>query len=217
MVCVALSWVIMSLLGCLPFYLSGQIPRYIDALFEIVSGFTTTGSSIVPNVEGLSRGILYWRSFSHWLGGMGVLVFLLAVVPVSAAATTASPCTCCGRRAPAQRGQAGAPNEADGVHPLPALHPADAAEHPFPAAGADAPVRRRVHGLRHRRHRRLRHQERQHRRLQPVPAERLHRVHDAVRRQFQLLLPAAAPPVPGASSGTRSCGCTSASPRAARC
>jgi trk system potassium uptake protein TrkH len=83
MVCVALSWVIMSLLGCLPFYLSGQIPRYIDALFEIVSGFTTTGSSIVPNVEGLSRGILYWRSFSHWLGGMGVLVFLLAVVPVS--------------------------------------------------------------------------------------------------------------------------------------
>lgn len=77
--CVGLSWIVLSLFGCLPFYLSGEIPRFIDALFEIVSGFTTTGASILPEVEGLSRGILYWRSFSHWLGGMGVLVFLLAV------------------------------------------------------------------------------------------------------------------------------------------
>lgn len=83
LVCVGISWVVMSLLGCLPFYFSGQIPRYIDALFEIVSGFTTTGASILPNVEALSRGILYWRSFSHWIGGMGVLVFLLAIVPVN--------------------------------------------------------------------------------------------------------------------------------------
>ena len=83
LVCVGLGWVIMSLLGCLPFFLSKQIPNYIDALFEIVSGFTTTGSSILPEVESLSRGILYWRSFSHWVGGMGVLVFLLAVVPVN--------------------------------------------------------------------------------------------------------------------------------------
>lgn len=83
MVCVSGSWIVMSLLGCLPFYFSRQIPRYIDALFEIVSGFTTTGASILPEVESLSRGILYWRSFSHWLGGMGVLVFLLAVVRVS--------------------------------------------------------------------------------------------------------------------------------------
>lgn len=81
MVSVGGCWIIMSLLGCLPFYLSREIPRYIDALFEIVSGFTTTGSSVVPDVEALSRGILYWRSFSHWLGGMGVLVFLLALVP----------------------------------------------------------------------------------------------------------------------------------------
>ena len=80
-VCVSISWVVMSLLGCLPFYLSREIPAYIDAFFEIVSGFTTTGASVVPNVEGLSKGILYWRSFSHWLGGMGVLVFLLAVAP----------------------------------------------------------------------------------------------------------------------------------------
>ena len=78
LVCVGISWIVLSLLGCLPFYISREIPRYIDAFFEIVSGFTTTGASIVPSVEALSKGILYWRSFSHWLGGMGVLVFLLA-------------------------------------------------------------------------------------------------------------------------------------------
>ncbi len=77
--CVGLSWIVMSLLGCLPFCISGVIPNFVDAFFEIVSGFTTTGASILPQVEGLPRGILYWRSFSHWLGGMGVLVFLLAV------------------------------------------------------------------------------------------------------------------------------------------
>ena len=77
-VCVGISWIILSAVGCLPFYLSREIPRYIDCFFEIVSGFTTTGASIVPSVEDLSKGILYWRSFSHWLGGMGVLVFLLA-------------------------------------------------------------------------------------------------------------------------------------------
>ena len=78
LVCVGLSWIVLSLFGCLPFWLSREIPQFIDAFFEIVSGFTTTGSSVVPNVEGLSKGILYWRSFSNWLGGMGVLVFLLA-------------------------------------------------------------------------------------------------------------------------------------------
>lgn len=81
MVCVGVGWIALSLLGCLPFYISGEIPKFIDALFEMVSGFTTTGASILPEVESLSRGIIYWRSFSHWLGGMGVLVFLLAVVP----------------------------------------------------------------------------------------------------------------------------------------
>ena len=80
-VCVGLSWIILSLLGCLPFWFSGEIPAFIDAFFEIVSGFTTTGASVVPEVERLSRAVLYWRSFSHWLGGMGVLVFLLAVAP----------------------------------------------------------------------------------------------------------------------------------------
>lgn len=79
LVCVGLGWLIMSLLGCLPFFLSGAIPNYVDALFEIVSGFTTTGASILEQIEGLPYGILYWRSFSHWLGGMGVLVFLLAI------------------------------------------------------------------------------------------------------------------------------------------
>ena len=78
LVCAGASWIVLSLLSCLPFYFSREIPSYMDALFEIVSGFTTTGASILPAVEPLSKGILYWRSFSHWLGGMGVLVFLLA-------------------------------------------------------------------------------------------------------------------------------------------
>lgn len=83
LVCVGLSWIALSLFGCLPFWLSGEIPVFIDALFEIVSGFTTTGASILVDVERLSHGMLYWRSFTHWLGGMGVLVFLLAVLPRS--------------------------------------------------------------------------------------------------------------------------------------
>ena len=83
LVCVGLSWIVMCLVGSLPFFVSGYIPSFIDALFETVSGFTTTGASILNDVEALSKGMLYWRSFSHWLGGMGVLVFLLAIVPVS--------------------------------------------------------------------------------------------------------------------------------------
>lgn len=79
-VTVALCWIAISVMGCLPFYLSGQVPHFIDALFESISGFTTTGASILPDVEALSRGLLYWRSFTHWLGGMGILVFALAVV-----------------------------------------------------------------------------------------------------------------------------------------
>lgn len=79
MVCVGISWIVLGLFGALPFFLSGAIPHYVDALFEIVSGFTTTGASILTEVEPLPMSLLYWRSFSHWLGGMGVLVFLLAV------------------------------------------------------------------------------------------------------------------------------------------
>ena len=79
---VALCWIAVSLVGALPFFISREIPNFIDCIFETVSGFTTTGASILTNVEGLSRGLLYWRSFTHWLGGMGVLVFLLAVVPM---------------------------------------------------------------------------------------------------------------------------------------
>ena len=81
MVCVSISWLVLSLLGCLPFWFSREIPLLIDSFFEIVSGFTTTGASILSNVEGMSKCLLYWRSFSHWLGGMGVLVFLLAISP----------------------------------------------------------------------------------------------------------------------------------------
>ena len=83
LVCVGLGWTLMSIFGCLPFVISGEIPSFINALFETVSGFTTTGSSILENVELLSRCMLYWRSFSHWLGGMGVLVLVLAVIPKS--------------------------------------------------------------------------------------------------------------------------------------
>lgn len=83
LVCASACWILISLIGCLPFFISRQIPSFIDALFEIVSGFTTTGASILSDVESLSRGLLYWRSFSHWLGGMGVLVLLMVFVPKS--------------------------------------------------------------------------------------------------------------------------------------
>ena len=82
-VVVSLGWILMSMIGALPFVLSGDIPHYIDALFETVSGFTTTGASILDDIEGLSRGCMFWRSFTHWIGGMGVLVFILAVLPMS--------------------------------------------------------------------------------------------------------------------------------------
>ena len=82
-VMVSASWILISLLGALPFWLSGAIPSYLDAVFETVSGFTTTGASILNNVETIPHGLLFWRSFTHWLGGMGVLVFMLAVVPLS--------------------------------------------------------------------------------------------------------------------------------------
>lgn len=79
---VGTGWIVMSAFSCLPFVISGAIPNYIDALFEMVSGFSTTGASIITDLTVIPKGLLYWRSFSHWLGGMGVLVFLLAIVPV---------------------------------------------------------------------------------------------------------------------------------------
>ena len=82
-VIVSLSWIVLSLFGALPFVFSGSIPSYIDALFETVSGFTTTGASILSDVESLPRSILIWRSFTHWVGGMGVLVFIMAFLPLS--------------------------------------------------------------------------------------------------------------------------------------
>lgn len=81
-VAVSLSWVLLSVMGAVPFVLSGYIPNPIDALFETVSGFTTTGASILSNVEQLPKCLLFWRSFTHWIGGMGVLVFLLSVLPM---------------------------------------------------------------------------------------------------------------------------------------
>lgn len=82
-VSVAMSWIVLSFFGALPFYLSGEIPLFEDALFEVISGFTTTGASILSDVESLSKCMLIWRSFTHWIGGMGVLVFILAVLPLA--------------------------------------------------------------------------------------------------------------------------------------
>lgn len=82
-VIVGLSWVLMSIFGCLPFIFSKEIPNFFDAFFETVSGFTTTGASILLDVEKMSKSMLFWRSFTHWIGGMGVLVFILAILPSS--------------------------------------------------------------------------------------------------------------------------------------
>ena len=80
-VIVSLAWLALSVVGALPFYISGEIPSFIDAFFETVSGFTTTGASILTDVEAMSKGLLFWRSFTHWVGGMGVLVFVMAIIP----------------------------------------------------------------------------------------------------------------------------------------
>ena len=78
---VSFSWILLSFFGALPFVLSGQIPSIVDAMFEVVSGFTTTGATILPDVERMSRSLLFWRAFTHWLGGMGIIVFVLAFLP----------------------------------------------------------------------------------------------------------------------------------------
>ena len=86
-VAVALSWIIMSIFGAIPFVLTGDIPFYVDALFETISGFTTTGSSILTDVESISKASLFWRSFSHWIGGMGVFVFIMTILPMMGGST----------------------------------------------------------------------------------------------------------------------------------
>lgn len=84
---VALSWIVLSLFGAIPFVLTGDIPSYVDALFETISGFTTTGASILTNVEALSHTNLFWRSFTHWIGGMGVFIFIMAIMPLLGGST----------------------------------------------------------------------------------------------------------------------------------
>ena len=83
----AFAWILMSMVGALPFVISGEIPNYVNALFETISGFTTTGASILTDVESLSRGILFWRSFTHWIGGMGILVLIMAIFPTESGRT----------------------------------------------------------------------------------------------------------------------------------
>ena len=86
-VTVVLCWVLFSLIGALPFTLSGEIPNYIDAVFEMVSGFSTTGATILKDIEAMSRGMMFWRCFSHWIGGMGILVFLISLAPLVGASS----------------------------------------------------------------------------------------------------------------------------------
>lgn len=86
-VTVALGWFVLSLFGAIPFVLNGDIPHYIDALFETISGFTTTGATILADVEALSRAGLFWRSFTHWIGGMGVFVFIMSIMPLMGGST----------------------------------------------------------------------------------------------------------------------------------
>ena len=83
----ALAWILLSAVGALPFVFSGEIPSYIDAFFETVSGFTTTGASILTDIEAMSRGLLFWRSFTHWIGGMGILVMMMAIFPSASGRT----------------------------------------------------------------------------------------------------------------------------------
>ena len=108
LVTVGLAWIVVSLLGALPFFISGAIPNFFDCFFETASGFTTTGATILSDVERLPWGLLYWRSFTHWLGGMGVLVFLLILNPMTTR-TAAGACTFCGRRAQACASQSWCP------------------------------------------------------------------------------------------------------------
>ncbi len=82
-VAVALSWIFLGIFGAIPFFISGYIPSFVDAVFETISGFTTTGATILTDVEALPKSLLFWRSFTHWIGGMGVLVFLVAILPLS--------------------------------------------------------------------------------------------------------------------------------------
>ncbi len=86
-VSVSLGWIVMSIFGALPFFFTGEIPSFTDALFETVSGFTTTGASILSDVEALSHASLFWRSFTHWIGGMGVFVFILSILPMMGGTT----------------------------------------------------------------------------------------------------------------------------------
>ena len=78
---VSLSWIFMSLFGALPFYISGEVPSYIDSIFEVVSGFTTTGATVIPDIEVISKSLLFWRSFTLFIGGMGMLVLVIAIIP----------------------------------------------------------------------------------------------------------------------------------------
>lgn len=182
---VALGWIVMSLVGALPFYFTGEIPSFTDSLFEIISGFTTTGASILPRVEELSNGILIWRSFSHWIGGMGVLVFVLQIMPMTSGQTmhlmrAESPGAFCE--------QAGTQDKNHCIFPVWDLCNAYGAGDHTASAGQAAHVRCGMYGIWYGRYRRFRHPFGQHSGLQSLCAGGGYHFHDAVRHELCFLL-----------------------------
>ena len=175
----ALGWIVLSIFGCLPFYISGEIPSFTDALFETISGFTTTGASILPEVESLSYCMNFWRCFTHWIGGMGVLVFLLAIIPLSG-----------GRKPRAFGWKARSKDEAHCqafIHNI--LWSYDYRDC-FPSFRKNASLRCHLYLPRHSRNRWLWYQKRQLLRLQCLSAMGCYHIYDTFRSQFQRLLPA---------------------------
>ncbi len=191
---VALAWVAISVFGAMPFWLSGAIPYFVDALFETVSGFTTTGASILSDVEVLGRGMLYWRSFTHWLGGMGILVFTLAIVNMDKNAGTMnlmraeSPGPSVGRFTP-RLGQTARILYAIyfAMTVLCVLFFCWRAACPCSTACARPSVRRARAASASK--------TTAWPRTRPLPAKRVHGVHAFVRREFQRILPAFAAPL----------------------
>ena len=166
LVTTALSWIVLSIVGAVPFVLSGAIPNPIDAFFEIVSGFTTTGSSILSDPSQMPYSINIWRCFSHWIGGMGVLVFILTLLPLAGGyhrkASSKSPVNC-----------------QDPVQDLHCTH--CCTDHP-PASWGDASLRQSLCSIWNCRNRWVRNQIRQYGKLQLIYSDRHHYLYDPVWR-----------------------------------
>ena len=189
LIAVALSWIVLSLVGALPFTLSGQIPFYLDAVFEMISGFTTTGSSILPAVEPLDRCMLFWRSLSHWIGGMGILVFMLAIVRMDGGQAI----HLLRAESPGPTVSKMVPRMVDSSKILVRhLFRSDSCADSLISGGRRSAVRFALQCVRYGGHGRFCHQKRLFRLLQRVYADSYNDLYGAVRREFlDLFLPAA--------------------------